>query len=87
MKHILSILLALLTLSSCVKEDNYDNTRQGNFEALWKLMNEHYCFFDYKQQELGVDWDEVHTRYARQVNEKMTNTQLFEVLCNMIAEL
>lgn len=87
MKHILSILLAILTLSSCVKEDNYDNTRQGNFEALWKLMNEHYCFFDYKQQELGVDWDEVHTRYARQVNEKMTNAQLFEVLCNMIAEL
>lgn len=87
MKYILSILLAILTLSSCVKEDNYDNTRQGNFEALWKLMNEHYCFFDYKQQELGVDWDEVHTRYARQVNEKMTNAQLFEVLCNMIAEL
>lgn len=87
MKHILSILLALLTLSSCVKEDNYDNTKQGNFEALWKLMDEHYCFFDYKQQELGVDWDEVHTRYARQVNEKMTNAQLFEVLCNMIAEL
>lgn len=63
------------------------NTRVGNFEALWKLMDEHYCFFDYKQKELGVDWNEVHTRYAKMVNEKMTQQQLFEVLTNMISEL
>ena len=79
--------LAACLLISCVKEESYDNSRQGNFEALWKIIDEHYCFFDYKQQELGVDWNEVHTRYARQVNEDMDNTQLFEVLCNMLAEL
>ena len=77
----------LLLLTACVKEDYYDNSRQGNYEALWKIMNEHYCFFSYKQQELGVDWDEVHARYASQINERMTNAQLFEVLCNMLAEL
>lgn len=90
MKNILSLLVlsfSLVALTSCVQEDDYDNSKQGNFEALWKLMDEHYCFFSYKQQELGVDWDEVHTRYAAQVNEKMTNTQLFEVLCNMLSEL
>ena len=90
MKNIRSLfvlLLTLLTLHSCVKEDFYDNTRQGNYEALWRIMNEHYCFFDYKKQELGVDWDEIHGRYAYMVNEKMTNAQLFEVLCKMLAEL
>ena len=85
--HLTLITLAACLLTSCVDEDTYDNTRRGNYEALWKIMNEHYCFFSYKQQELGVDWDEVHTRYASQVNEQMNNTQLFEVLCNMLAEL
>ena len=48
---------------------------------------EHYCFFDYKQKELGVDWDEVHERYSRQVDQGMSNAQLFEVLGNMLSEL
>ena len=84
---LLTLLFPLFLCLSCVQEDYYDNSKQGNFEALWKVLNEHYCFFDYKQQELGVDWDEVHTRYAAQVNENMNNTQLFEVLCNMLSEL
>ena len=84
---LISICLSMLLICSCVDEEHYDNTRRGNFEALWKLMDEHYCFFSYKQQELGVDWDEVHTRYAQQINEKMTRTQLFEVMCNMLSEL
>ena len=50
-------------------------------------MNEHYCFFDYKKQELGVDWDDVHARYAYKINENMDNTQLFEVLAQMLSEL
>lgn len=84
---LLTLLFPLFLCLSCVQEDDYDNSKRGNFEALWKVLNEHYCFFDYKQQELGVDWDEVHTRYAAQVNENMNNTQLFEVLCNMLSEL
>lgn len=94
MKHsfctpILSLLMFTFTLAfvSCVEEEEYDNSKQGNFEALWKMMDEHYCFFDYKQQELGVNWDEVHSRYAAKVNENMNDNQLFEVLCNMLAEL
>ncbi len=78
---------SLFILTSCVQEDEYDNSCRGNFEALWKLMDEHYCFFGYKQLELGVDWREVHRRYAGRVNEKMNNEQLFEVLAEMIGEL
>ena len=90
--HILRLLASILTmtvllLTACVQEDFYDNTRLGNYEALWRIMNEHYCFFDYKQQELGVDWDEIHARYSYKINEQMSNAQLFEVLCNMLAEL
>lgn len=83
---LLCLLICSASFVSCVDEEEYDNTVSGNYEALWKVMDEHYCFFDEKAKTLGVDWDEVHTRYAKQVNG--TNTeQLFEVLSNMLGEL
>lgn len=84
---ILIIIVTLLMVSSCIKEDAYDNSNKGNFEALWKIMDEHYCFFDYKQKELGVDWNEVHSRYSAMINESMTRQQLFEVMTRMLSEL
>ena len=90
MKH-LSILVLLLSqlfaFTSCVEEEEYANTPTGNFEALWRIMDEHYCFFELKQKELGVDWNNVHARYSSQVSDKMSNEQLFEFLCKMIGEL
>ena len=74
-------------LSSCVDEEEYTDTPSGNFEALWHIMDEHYCFFDYKKQTLGVDWDEVYQRYRKQFNNSMTESQEFEVLANMLSEL
>ena len=47
-------LIPLLTLS-CVDEEEFPNTAQGNFEALCKIIDEHYCFFDYKQHGYGLD--------------------------------
>lgn len=83
---VLLVLISSMSFVSCVDEDDYENTASGNFEALWKVMDEHYCFFDEKKQELGVDWNEVHARYASMV--KGTDTdQLFEVLARMIGEL
>lgn len=88
MRPTLFILSILLLLSSCIREElPSSDTPKDNFEALWRIMDEHYCFFDYKQKELGVDWNEVHTRYAAKINDKMSRQQLFEVLCQMIGEL
>lgn len=84
---ILFLLLPLL-FTSCVDEEYPTaDTPQDNLEALWQLMDEHYCFFDYKKQTIGVDWDEVHQRYRQKINPKMDKEQLFEVLCNMVGEL
>ena len=92
MKRILLILpfylfTLLPFLTSCVDEEEYPDTPNGNFEALWHIMDEHYCFFDHKQQELGVDWNEVYQRYSRQFHNNMTESQEFEVLANMLSEL
>ncbi len=73
----------ILLCAACVEEDEFADNPQGNFEALWKIMDEHYCFFS----EKAVDWNEVHQRYARQIDAEMTEGQLFQVLANMVGEL
>lgn len=88
MKKILTILLAMLPLlSACVDEEEYDDSSQGNFEALWKIMDEHYCFFDYKQKEYGLDWNAVYDKYKVRAQDGITDDQLFEVLSDMLSEL
>lgn len=70
------------------KQDlEYANTPQGNFMALWKIMDEHYCYFDLKKEKLGVDWNEVKVRYAASISDDISGKSLFEVLCSMISEL
>ena len=80
-------LISPIGLTSCVDEDEFPNTPQGNFEALWKIIDEHYCFFDYKNQEYGLDWNEIHEKYAKRINNKMTSEQLFEVMGSMLSQL
>ena len=89
MKFVRYCLLLVLSLGfvSCVDEDEFADSPNGNFEALWRIIDEHYCFFDYKASQYGLDWNEVHQRYARQVEASMSETQLFEVLGNMLSEL
>lgn len=84
MRHIFILLLPIFCLlSSCFHEDEYVNTKQGNFEALWKIMDEHYCFFDYK----NVDWNAVHTSYSARISENMSNDAFFELMKEMLATL
>ena len=73
----LAMIMMLLCgiMVSCVEEEEYSNDAQGNFEALWRIIDEHYCFFDYKKSTLGLDWNEVHARYAPMFNDGMTTTQ------------
>lgn len=73
----------LVLLSGCIREEEFDNTPQGNFEALWKIIDEQYCFLDYKQ----IDWDAIHDKYQPLITSDMSSDGLFEVLGNMLAEL
>lgn len=87
MRRLLYILCLLSFFTSCIDEEEFADTPQGNFEALWKIIDEHYCFFDYKQQEYGLDWNQVHEKYKDRVKGSLTQKQLFEVLCDMLGEL
>ena len=83
----LPLMAAWGLLGACVDVEQYDNNPRGNFEALWRIIDEHYCFFDYKQQEYGLDWHAVYNKYAPQFDGQMTEEQTFEVLTNMLGEL
>ncbi|WP_278996769.1 S41 family peptidase [Prevotella disiens] len=80
---LLSILFILSFLSSCVTNDEQPDTVQGNVEALWQILDEHYCFFEQK----GIDWKGVRQRYLKQINGNMTERQQFEIMANMLSEL
>ena len=85
--HWLPALLLSFLLMSCVDTEEFDDTPQGNFEALWKIIDEHYCFLDYKQHTIGLDWQAVYAKYQVRIDNDMSNSQLFEVLADMLAEL
>ncbi|WP_290090072.1 S41 family peptidase [uncultured Duncaniella sp.] len=70
-------------LTSCHKIEERADDPRGNFEALWSILDEHYCFF----REKGVDWDQVHDKYARRIGSEMTREELFIVCADMLDEL
>lgn len=84
---LLPLLVFSLLFSSCVTEEVAGDTRRGNFEALWQTLDRHYCFFDYKAEAYGLDWNEVRERYSPRISESMTDRQLFEVFSEMTYEL
>jgi len=75
--------LSLLPLASCHGIEEWANDPEGNFNALWTIMDEHYCFF----AEKGVDWNAVYDEYSRKVSDKMTGEELFAVCSDMLNEL
>ena len=84
---LLWIFLPWVSLTSCITSEDYSATRRGDFEALWHIIDEHYCFFDYKRKEYGLDWNEVYNRYSAQINDTLSRRALFQILGNMCNEL
>lgn len=72
-----------LFMSGCHDEPEYVNTGLGNFEALWDIIDRHYCYLD----EKGIDWDEVRVKYRARLKETMTAKEFFDILSDMLDEL
>ena len=83
MKKYFLLFFCLSLFIGCVDEEEQPDTPEGNFEALWKIMDEHYCFFDYK----NVDWNSVYNIYKVRARGEISREQLFEVLTDMLSEL
>lgn len=80
MKRILYTLFIYVACVSCITEDYpVSSSPTATFEALWRTLDEHYCFFDYKE----LNWESVHQEYAAQVSDTMSREALFDVLSRM----
>lgn len=81
--YIIYVLLVAISVSACHEYDEYENDVYGTFDALWTTVDEHYCFFEYK----NIDWNEVGQRYRAKLRPEMSDVALFEVCADMLKEL
>ncbi len=86
-KKLLTYLLPALLLTGCVEEDQFSNSPMGNYDALWSIIDERYCFFEQARQQHGLDWDDVYHKYKPQVQAAESNAELFDIYDNMLREL
>ncbi len=76
----ISILILSLALLSCDKEDEFNNTPLDNMEALWQIIDEHYCFLEYKK----IDWDSVHDAFMPRVKNNTSRESLLNLMDEML---
>lgn len=83
--YLLTLLLVTIMLQGCFVDDDHfiENTPRDNFEALWNIVDDHYCFFDYKH----IDWDSVYNEYAPRVHDNMNSYDFFDLCSSMLATL
>src|SRR6266478_9316581 len=69
--------------SPAVKERLTAKDRKEVFEKIWKEIHEHYYDASYN----GVDWDEVHRRYAPLVEATQRDQEFYSLMSQMTSEL
>ena len=88
------LLLALVLTLSCRDRNEFEPySVQDNFDLLWSILDERYCFFEMKE----VDWDEVRVRYQAELRELasqgkargegISRDDFFDLLASMLNEL
>lgn len=87
MKKLLTYLLPALLLTGCVEENQFGNSPMGNYDALWSIIDERYCFFEQAEQTHGLNWNEVYHKYKPQVQAAESNAELFDIYGEMLREL
>ena len=86
MKHRYLLFILLITFVSCQRtllEPVKENTPVNNFEEMWKGYGQWYGGFEVR----NINWDSLYSVYRPQVNNNMSNAQLYAVLCKLITPL
>jgi hypothetical protein len=83
MKKYIIAILTCIVLWACDRNETitkYDADPRTNFDALWEILDERYCYFTYK----GIDWTEVYNQFLPRVNKVKDVFQLFDLMAEMI---
>lgn len=79
-------LLLGLGLGSCSTEDEYSANGIENYDALWRIMDERYAYFELKLPA-GKTWRDMYDKYRPEVRERMSTDSLFLVMNKLLSEL
>lgn len=78
-KIALPVLLILLV--GCMPSTPEVTDYEENFEALWRIIDERYCFL----AEKPIDWDIVHAEYAKAIQKtKLDDYSFFALMASML---
>ena len=72
-----------VAFSSCEKvimPDSASADAEETFETLWQTIDRGYSFFEYK----NIDWNAVYQTYRPQINNNMTDRELFDKCSQML---
>lgn len=83
MRKKILFLTIVLGLAGCHDIPSWDDDLYGNFDALWTIIDEHYCFLD----EKGVDWDAIGREYRAAIDPEMGATDFFTLMGGMLDRL
>jgi len=79
--------LLFFLLSACNNlfiDEQKSNNAQNNFDLLWQIFDERYCFFEEKK----VDWEAMYVKYSTRLNHQDPHSShLFHTMTAMLEEL
>ncbi|VBB48278.1 Peptidase S41 [uncultured Paludibacter sp.] len=82
--YFLFIAITVFGFQACMHEpDTEPNTAQGNFDAVWKIIDTRYCYLDYKH----INWDSIYLVYSPKIKDVKSRYDLFDLFGNMLNEL
>lgn len=82
-RFIITLLFATVALSACEKYESIervDTDYKRNFEYFWTLVDEQYCYLDYK----GIDWDKVKEEFMPRVEAAKNEFEFFNILTDAL---
>lgn len=82
-KNIVLIIVLFVGGYGCGDQVVINNNPDTNFDALWKIIDENYCFFEYK----NIDWNKSYRDYKPRIKSDMGNDALFDLMADMLSEL
>lgn len=85
-KIFITLFLATVTLVSCEKYETVktvDTDFKRNFDAFWTMVDEQYCYLDYK----NIDWKGVYDELLPRVETAKTEQEFFNILCTALDHL
>ena len=78
------IILSALLLPSCMNEPaQQPNTYNGNFEALWQIINTKYCYLDYKH--INISTSKIYLFYGG-INNNFTEKLSIDYISDHLLE-